>query len=67
MEVEQRCVIRFLMLEGRRAEQIHDRLVRVYAEDTLVQSKVLKWMREFRSGRKAVEDLPRVGGLPRRY
>lgn len=61
MEVEQRCVIRFLMLEGCRAEQIHDRLVRVYAEDAFVQSTVYKWMREFRSGRKAVEDLPRVG------
>jgi hypothetical protein len=32
MEVEQRCVIRFLMLEGCCAEQIHDRLIRAYAE-----------------------------------
>jgi hypothetical protein len=63
MEVEQRCVIRFLMLEGCRSEQIHDRLVRVSAEDALVQSTGYKWMREFRSGRKAVEDLPRVGRL----
>jgi hypothetical protein len=45
----------------RRAEQIHERLVRVYAEDAFVHSTVYKWMREFRSGRKAVEDLPRVG------
>jgi hypothetical protein len=57
MEVEQRCVIRFLMLEGWRAEQIHDRLVRVYPEDAFVPSTVYKWTREFRSGRKAVEDL----------
>jgi hypothetical protein len=48
MEVQQRCIIRFLMLEGCRAEQIHDRLVRVYAEDAFVQSTVSKWMREFR-------------------
>jgi hypothetical protein len=61
MEVEQRCLIRFLILEGCRAEHIHDRLVRVYAEDPFVQSTVYKRMREFRSGRKVVEDLPRGG------
>jgi hypothetical protein len=63
MEVDQRCVIRFLMLKGCRAEQIHDQLVRVDAEDAFVHSTVYKWIRKFRSGRKAVEDLPRVGRL----
>jgi hypothetical protein len=60
MEVEQRCVMRFLMLEGRNAKQTHDRLVHIYGDDVFVQSTIYKWMREFRLGRKAVEDLPRV-------
>jgi hypothetical protein len=51
------------MLKGCRGEQIHDRLVRLDAEDAFVQSTIHKWMREFRSGRKAVEDLPRPGRL----
>jgi hypothetical protein len=61
MEVEQRCVIRFLILEGCNAEQIHDRLAHVYGDDAFVQSTVYKWMREFRLGRKAVQELPTVG------
>jgi hypothetical protein len=49
------------MLEGCNTEQIHDRLTYVYGDDAFVQWTVYKWMREFRLGRKAVEDLPRVG------
>jgi hypothetical protein len=63
MEVEHRCVIRFLMLEGKSAQQIHDRLAHVYGDDAFVQSTVYKWMRELRLGRKAVQDFP---GLRRR-
>jgi hypothetical protein len=59
-EVEQCCVIQFLMLKGCNAEQIHDRLARVYGDDTFLQSTVYKWMREFRLERNVVGDLPRV-------
>jgi hypothetical protein len=51
------------MLEGCNAEQIHDRLAHVYGDDAFVQSTVHKWRREFRLGRKAVEDLSRVTKL----
>jgi hypothetical protein len=53
------------MLEGCNAEQIHDRLAYAYGHDAFVQSAGYKWMREFRLGRKAVDDLPRVGRLCR--
>ena len=59
---EERAVIRFLYAKGYNAAQIHRRMVNVYGE-TLSDSKVRQWCRNFEAGRTDVHD---AGGQKRK-
>ena len=59
--VEYRAVIRFLLLEGENATNIHKRLSNVYGKSSPSYSTVASWVSEFKRGRKDLNDEPRPG------
>ena len=59
--VEYRAVIRFLLLEGENATNIHKRLSNVYGKSFPSYSTVASWVSEFKRGRKDLNDEPRPG------
>ena len=59
--VEYRAVIRFLLLEGENATNIHKRLSNVYGKCSPSYSTVASWVSEFKRGRKDLNDEPRPG------
>ena len=59
--VEYRAVIRFLLLEGENATNIHKRLSNVYGKSSPSNSTVASWVSEFKGGRKDLNDEPRPG------
>ena len=59
--VEYRAVIRFLLLEGENANNIHKRLSNVYGKFSPSYSTVASWVSEFKRGRKDLNDEPRPG------
>ena len=59
--VEYRAVIRFLLLEGENATNIHKRLSNVYGKSSPSYSIVASWVSEFKRGRKDLNDEPRPG------
>ena len=58
---EYRAVIRFLLLEGENATNIHKRLSNVYGKSSPSYSTVASWVSEFKRGRKDLNDEPRPG------
>ncbi len=58
---EIRAVIKFLVLEGDNATNIHHRLTAVYGTGTPAYSTVAKWAAEFKRGRRSLHDDPRSG------
>jgi histone-lysine N-methyltransferase SETMAR len=56
-----REVIRFLVFEGRNSKEIHERLLKFYADTTPSYATVKRWVAEFRRGRTSLEDDPRPG------
>ena len=59
--VEYRAVIRFLLLEGENATNIHKRLSNVCGKSSPSYSTVASWVSEFKRGRKDLNDEPRPG------
>ena len=59
--VEYRAVIRFLLLEGENATNIHKRLSNVYGKSSPSYSTVASWVSEFKRGRKDLNDEPHPG------
>ena len=59
--VEYRAVIRFLLLEGENATNIHKRVSNVYGKSSPSYSTVASWVSEFKRGRKDLNDEPRPG------
>ena len=59
--VEYRAVIRFLLLEGENATNIHKRLSNVYGKSSPSYSTVASWVSEFKRGWKDLNDEPRPG------
>ena len=56
-----RAVIKFLTKEGVSPQNIHERLVNVYQDQSPSYSTVKKWAAEFKRGRDSIEDDPRCG------
>ena len=60
-KLKYRAIIEFLTLEGEDANNIHQRLFKVYAEEAPSRATVFRWNTEFKRGRKSLEDDPRSG------
>ena len=56
---EHRVVIKFLTKEGVSPQNIHERLVNVYQDQSPSYSTVKNWAAEFKRGRDSIEDDPR--------
>ena len=54
-------MIKFVVLEGLSATDIHTKMVKVLKEAAPSLPTVHRWVLEFRRGRKSVEDDPRAG------
>ena len=59
--VEHRAVIKFLVMEGENATNIHKRMLNVYNKSSPSYSCVAKWVAEFKRGREDINDEPRSG------
>ena len=60
-KTEYRAVIKFFVLEGLSATEIHTKMVKVLKKAASSFPTVHRWVSEFRRGRKSVEDDPRSG------
>jgi hypothetical protein len=58
---QQRCVIKFLFLQGKRYKAIHHELAAVLAEEAVSGETVKRWCRRFKNGDFAIEDHERSG------
>ena len=58
---KQRAIIKFLTAEGCTAANIHERLKKVYGEETINVSNVRRWANKFKEGEANVEDKSRSG------
>jgi len=56
-----RAVIQFLTLEGKKPQEIFDRMGNVYGTSAPCYTTVKKWAAEFKRGRQSLEDDPRAG------
>ena len=56
-----RAVIEFLFLEGLKAKEIYERMLKVYKDSSPSISTVERWVAEFKRGRTSLEDDPRPG------
>ena len=57
--IEYRAVIKFFVLEGLSATEIHTKMVKVLKESAPSFPTVHRWVLEFKRGRTSVEDEPR--------
>lgn len=62
-DVQQRAVIRFMVLQKKAPKAIHEELAATLGDDSLSYSSVKKWAALFKAGRQSTEDDPR-GGRP---
>lgn len=60
-KTELRAVIKFLTLEGSGPKEIFDRMKVVYNGSCPSLRTVERWSKEYRHGRKSLEDDPRSG------
>lgn len=61
LKLEYRSVIKFLTKEGCQPKTIYERMVAVYGDDAPSYYVIKFWSKQFRWGRKSVEDDPRSG------
>jgi histone-lysine N-methyltransferase SETMAR len=59
--IEARSVIKFLHLKGYSAQQIHDEMKAVYADECPSYDTVVRWKRNFQTGHMSLTDEPRSG------
>ena len=60
-EVQQRSVIRFMVMQNKTPKSIHEELQTTLGEAALAYSTVKKWAALFKAGRESVEDDERSG------
>lgn len=60
-KVEYRAVIKFLTLEGIAPKEIHERMSKVYSNDSPSYSTVKRWSALFKGGRRSLDDDDRSG------
>ena len=62
-EVEARAIINYLQKKkkGITPKEIHEDMVRIFAEDSPPYTTVKKWAAKFKSGRDSTEDDPQSG------
>ena len=60
-KVEYRAVIRYLYIKGKTGKEIHGELSDVYGSSAPSYAQVKLWVREFKLGRKSLEDKARSG------
>lgn len=60
-DVQQRAVIRFMVLQQKAPKAIHEELVATLGEDSLSYTSVKKWAALFKAGRQSTEDDARSG------
>uniref|UniRef100_UPI00358DDAE3 zinc finger CCCH domain-containing protein 10 isoform X2 n=1 Tax=Myxine glutinosa TaxID=7769 RepID=UPI00358DDAE3 len=60
-KLEYRAVIKFLHLQGKMPQKIHDEMFAVYAGVTPSYDVVKHWCRQFKCGRLSIYDEPRSG------
>ena len=58
VRMKQRCVIEFLYAEKNAPNDIHQRLLNVYGDQTVDVSTVRRWVARFSSGDSDVQDKP---------
>jgi transposase len=61
VRIKQRCVIEFLHAEKIAHNEIHRRLLKVYGDQTVDVSTVMRCVARFNSGDSDVKDKPRSG------
>ncbi|PNF30463.1 hypothetical protein B7P43_G12155 [Cryptotermes secundus] len=61
VRMKHRCVIEFLTAEQIVPTDIHRRLLKVYGDNTVDVSTVIRWVVRFNSGESEVHDKPRRG------
>src|SRR6185436_4921816 len=61
---ECRAIIKFLCFEGESVQNIHDRLLKFYGDNSPAFSTVAKWRAEFRRGRTSLDNDTRCGRPP---
>jgi histone-lysine N-methyltransferase SETMAR len=59
--VDKRVVMKFLFLQGKRAQEIHSEMLATLEEDCPSLTMVKKWVARFRTGHFEVTDEPRSG------
>ena len=60
-KIEYRAVIKFFVLDGLSATDIHAKMEKVLKESSPSFSTVHRWTLEFKRGRTSIEDDPRSG------
>jgi len=60
-KIHYRALIQFLTLEKEEPQKVHERLVSAYKDDAPSRTTVFFWERQFRLGRKSLEDDERPG------
>ena len=61
LDLEQRSVIKFLSIEGKKTKEILERMVTVYGESAPSYYKVKFWSKQLKWGRESIEDDPHTG------
>lgn len=60
-KIENRAIIKFFVLKGLPATEIHAEMVNVLRESAPSLATVTRWVNEFKHGRTSIEDVPRRG------
>ena len=60
-KAEARAVINYLQKKGITPKEIHEDMVRIFAEDSPPNTTVKRWAAEFKRGRDSSEDDPQSG------
>jgi len=70
-KIQMRSAIRFLYLQGKKATEIQQDLIKSYGADYMSMGTIYYWLQKFKSGEISIEDgersgRPRLDGLPER-
>jgi hypothetical protein len=66
LDLEQSSIIKFLTKEGKKPNEILERMVAVYGKSAPSYYKVKFWSKQFMWGRESIEDDPHTGVLWKR-
>ena len=59
LDLEQRSVVKFLTIEGKKPKEILERMVVVYGESVPSYYKVKFWSEQFKWGRESIKECAR--------